>query len=110
MSALNDERRPGQGGESSNVTTARVCQQGTTAIGQDADRRAEPINVWAHAYIIVGTRGRCRLVLIVAHCPFCRRPHSHNGRPDFLMGQRTASCHAGRYVVHLGTVEGQVAA
>lgn len=69
-----------------------------------------PVQVWAHGYLVVGTRGLCRLVLVVARCPFCCRPHAHNGKPDFAIGKRRASCHEGRYVVHLGTVEGSVAA
>lgn len=71
---------------------------------------ATPLNVWAHAYLVVGWRGRCRMVLVVACCPYCKRPHSHTGKPDFLTGRRTASCHQGRYLVHVGTVEGEVAA
>jgi len=82
----------------------------TPRLRQNSTRRAEPVNVWAHAYLVVGTRGRCRLVLVVPSCVFCGRPHAHNGRPDFLVGKRTASCRAGRYVVHLGTVAGEVAA
>lgn len=71
-----------------------------------------PIHVWAHGYLVVGTRGRSRLVMIVARCPFrpCGRPHVHNGSPSFTVGKRTASCHSGTYVVHLGAVEGGVAA
>jgi hypothetical protein len=69
-----------------------------------------PLNVWAHGYLVVGTRGRCRLVLVVADCPWCHRPHAHTGKTDFINGKRTAACHEGRYVVHVGTVEGEVAA
>ncbi len=74
--------------------------------------RTTPIHVWAHGYLVVGTRGRCRLVMIVARCPFrgCGRPHVHNGKPTFTSGKRTASCHRGTYVVLLGTVEGEGAA
>jgi hypothetical protein len=82
----------------------------TRGYRRDAARRAQPVNVWAHAYLVVGTRGRCRLVLVVPSCVFCGRPHAHNGRPDFITGKRTASCHEGRYVVHVGTVAGEVAA
>jgi hypothetical protein len=83
--------------------------QGTPTTRQDGARRAEPVNVWAHAYLVVGTRGRCRLVLVVPSCVFCGRPHAHNGKPDFTTGKRTASCREGRYVLHLGTVEGVAA-
>jgi hypothetical protein len=88
----------------------RLTSYGTRRLRQDAPRRAEPIQVWAHGYLVVGTRGRCRLVMVVPSCVFCGRPHSHNGRPDFTVGTRTASCHEGRYVVHLGTVAGSAAA
>jgi hypothetical protein len=88
----------------------RLTSYGTPADRQNAARRAAPINVWAHGYLVVGTRGRCRLVLVVPACVFCGRPHAHNGRPDFITGKRTASCHEGRYVVHVGTVAGEVAA
>ncbi len=51
------------------------------------------------------------MVMVVARCPFCGgRPHVHNGKPTFTVGKRTASCHGGRYVVHLDTIAGQVAA
>jgi hypothetical protein len=79
---------------------------------QDASRRAEPLNVWAHGVLAVGTRGRCRLVLIVPRCPYCpgHRPHVHNAPPTFTSGKRTASCRGGKYVVHVGTLEGGLAA
>ena len=88
----------------------KFSDHGTPTLRQPANRHADPVNVWAHGYLVVGTRGRCRLVLVVACCPFCHRPHAHNGRPDFLTGKRAAACHEGRYVVHVGTVEGDVAA
>jgi hypothetical protein len=104
----NDEGRPRQGDQSSSSSANQM--QDTTIPRQRDSRHAEPLNVWAHAYLVVGWRGRCRMVLVVARCPYCKRPHSHTGKPDFLTGKRTASCHLGRYVVHVGTVEGEVAA
>ncbi len=84
---------------------------GTPNVRQNATRRTDPLHVFAHGYLVVGTRGRCRLVMIVPRCPFCQgRPHVHNGKPSFQQGTRTASCHGGSYVVHLGTIEGEVAA
>ncbi len=84
---------------------------GTPSIRQNATRRTDPLHVFAHGYLVVGTRGRCRLVMIVPRCPFCQgRPHVHNGKPSFQQGTRTASCRGGTYVVHLGTVEGAVTA
>lgn len=81
-----------------------------TAVPRQKQRRhADRIFVWAHTYLVVGTRGRCRLVMVVPDCPWCHRPHAHNGKPDFISGRRTASCHEGRYVVLVGTVEGEVA-
>ncbi len=82
----------------------------TPSIHQNATRRTDPVNVWAAGYYTVGTRGRLALTMIVLRCVFCGRSHRHNGRPDFASGKRTASCGRGRYVVHLGTVEGEVAA
>ena len=83
---------------------------GTPIVRQTHERRAEPVNVWAHGYFTVGTRGRLALTMIVTGCVFCGRAHRHNGRPDFISGKRTASCGHGRYVVHLGTLEGCEAA
>ncbi len=108
MSPGDDERRPWQGAGSSSRLAGQ--EQRTTGSVRNGAGGAAPINVWAHAYLVVGTRGRCRLVLVVPSCVFCGRPHAHNGRPDFTAGKRTASCHEGRYVVHLGTVAGEVAA
>ena len=102
-----DERRPVRDGESTSGL-ARPSQFGTV-VCDDAVRRAQVTYVWAHAYLVVGTRGRCRMVLVIPACPYCRRPHVHSGGPDFVSGKRTASCHEGAYFVLVGTVEGQVA-
>lgn len=103
----NDERRPVRsGGSSSRLASQSQCD---TNLGRSASR-TDDVNVYAVAYFIVGTRGRCRLVLIVARCCFCGRAHAHNAPTDFLAGRRKASCHLGRYVVHVGAVEGAVAA
>ncbi len=70
-------------------------------------------DVWhavATVYRVRGVRGRLRSVLVVATCPWCRCSHVHTGKPDFLVGKRTASCHGGRYLVHTGVLEGEVAA
>ncbi len=106
----NDERRPVGGGESSNGLAGQP--QSKTNVRQIGAGRTTPIHVWAHGYLVVGTRGRCRMVMIVARCPFraCGRPHVHNADPSFTVGKRTASCHGGTYLVHLGTVEGEGAA
>jgi hypothetical protein len=61
----------------------------------------------ATVYRVVGTRGRARSVIVVGSCPWCSRPHVHSGKPDFESGKRTASCHAGRYLVHVGALEGE---
>jgi hypothetical protein len=92
------------------TTPAKVCEQDTPTLRQNDPRHAEPLNVWAVGTYVIGTRGRCRLVLMVLRCPWCRRAHVHNARPDFTAGKRLAACHGGRYRVHLGTVEGQGAA
>ncbi len=105
----NDERRPGQGGGSSSGLARHPHT--TDDVRQNATRRTDPLHVFAHGYLVVGTRGRCRLVMIVPRCPYCQgRPHVHNGKPSFQQGTRTASCHGGSYVVHLDTVEGEVTA
>lgn len=83
----------------------KFTSESTPAIGQSP--------VWhavATVYRVRGVRGRLRSVLVVATCPWCRCSHVHTGKPDFLVGKRTASCHGGRYVVHTGVLEGEVAA
>ena len=103
-----DERRPVRDGESTSGL-ARPSQF-RTVVCDDAVRRAQLTYVWAHAYLVVGTRGRCRMVLVITACPYCRRPHVHSGGPDFVSGKRTASCHkGGGYFVLVGTVEGVAA-
>lgn len=62
--------------------------------------------VIAHAYYVVGTRGRCRVVLLVTRCPWCSRPHAHNGKPDAAIFRRLASCHGGSYELLVSSVEG----
>lgn len=109
MSPPTAQRRP-LAGAAKVLLTDEAETETTPADRRNAARRAEPVNVWAHAYLVVGTRGRCRLVMVVPSCVFCGRPHAHNARPDFLVGKRTAACHEGRYVVHVGTVAGERAA
>lgn len=104
-----DESRPVVGSGNSSSSLSGLTQS-TERTGNLPTRRTEPVNVWAYGYLVVGTRGRLALTMIVLRCVFCGRPHRHNGRPDFASGRRTASCGRGRYVVHLGTLEGQVAA
>lgn len=97
--------------ENTAAAKPQVRAQDTPQLGQPAIRRAELVNVWAHGFYTVGTRGRIALTMVVPICVFCGRAHRHNGKPDFTGGgKRTASCGQGRYVVHLGTVEGEVAA
>lgn len=64
----------------------------------------------ATVYRVVGVRGRLRSVIVVNRCPWCSRAHTHTGKPDFTAGKRTASCHGGRYLVHAGVVDGELAA
>ncbi len=105
-----DDRRFPEGERRIGERLARQLKN-TTEVRQNATRRTDPLHVFAHGYLVVGTRGRCRLVMIVPRCPYCQgRPHVHNGKPTFMQGKRTASCRGGTYVVHLGTVEGEVAA
>jgi hypothetical protein len=104
-------RSPGAAISRATATSTQQADEANTNPTLAVQRKpADTLNVFAHGYYVVGTRGRCRLVLVVARCPWCGRPHAHNGKPDFITGKRTASCHEGRYVVHLGTVAGSVAA
>ena len=99
MTALNDERRPGGGGESSS-SLARPLQS-------TPQRRQD--DVWhatADVYRVLGVRGRSMSVIVVERCPFCRCRHVHSGKIHFGIGKRTASCHRGKYLVHLGTEAG----
>lgn len=62
---------------------------------------AAVVHVWATPHLILGTRGRLRLVLIVERCSFrCGRSHVHSGGVDFTAGRRKAGCGRGSYVVH----------
>ncbi len=107
-----EQRSPGCDPRATSTSTLQTDDKGkrTTGHGQDASRRAEPINVWAAGYYTVGTRGRVALTMVVLSCVFCGRAHRHNGKPDFISGKRTASCGRGSYRVHLGTIAGEVAA
>ena len=51
-------------------------------------------------HVVVGSRGRQRLVLIVC-CPFCGRKHQHTAARGFVVGRRGAGCRRGRYEVLL---------
>lgn len=102
--ALNDERRPVGGGESSS-SLARPSK------GTPDGRQTDVWHAMATVYRVVGTRGRQRSVIVVEHCPFrCGWLHVHSGKPDFVTGKRTASCRRGRYVVHTGALSGEEAA
>lgn len=99
-----DCRRPQQGSGGQTSGLARQLKDTTGTASQP---------LWhavATVYRVVGTRGRRRSVILVANCPWCREPHLHTGKPDFVSGKRTASCHQGRYLVHTGVLEGEVAA
>ncbi len=64
----------------------------------DSDRQR---HAWATPYLVMGTRGRLRLILVVQRCAFeCGRAHVHSGKADFVSGRRKAGCGAGTYVVH----------
>ncbi len=104
-------RSPGAAISRATATSTQQADEANTNPTAAVRRKpADTLNVFAHGYYVVGTRGRCRLVLVVARCPWCGRPHAHNARPDFLTGNRLAACHGGRYVVHVGTLEGELAA
>jgi hypothetical protein len=98
------ERRPHEGSGSSASGLARQLQS------TPQDRQNEVWHAMATVFRVVGTRGRIRSVIVVRRCPWCSRSHVHTGKPDFVSGKRTASCHAGRYLVHTGVLEGEVAA
>ncbi len=78
------------------VTTIRMTQ---------TRMAATTLLVIAHAYY-VGVRGRCGVVLIVPWCSYCGRSHRHNGKPGATSFRRLASCHGGRYQLHVGVIEG----
>ncbi len=108
---LTTDRPTAEDANHSDEGKSKFTAQRTTTVGQNFTRHTGPVHVFAHGYLVVGTRERCRLVMIVPRCPFCQgRPHVHNGKPSFTVGRRTASCHGGTYLVHLGTVEGELAA
>ena len=96
MTPTDDTRRPvvedGSGESSSNFSS------GLARRFEDCTR---PWHTTAYAYRVVGVRGRERLALVVAACPFCRSSHMHSAVVDFTSGKRTADCHGGRYVVQL---------
>ena len=101
MTALNDERRPGGGGESSS-SLAKPYQN--TPTWQN--------DVWhtmATVCRVMASRGRYRSVA-VARGPWYGWPHVLSGNPDFITCKHAGGCDAGRCVVHLATAAGQVAA
>ena len=64
--------------------------------------RQEPTaHAWATPFLVMGTRGRLRLVLVVQRCAFgCGCSHVHSGPVDFSAGRRKASCNRGSYMLH----------
>lgn len=94
--ALVKENRSGQAAASS-----------TPILPAHGDARgSDPQHVVATAYIVTGTRGRQRLVLLVA-CDRCGSCHTHTAKPWFRTGWRKPACHLGpRYLVHVAAVEG----
>ncbi len=86
--------------------------KGTPRKRRNNARYAEMTQVLGHGYLVTGTHGRSRMVIVAARCPFadCGRPHVHNSDPHFTSGKRTAGCHGGMYVVRLRNLEGEVAA
>jgi hypothetical protein len=93
-----------------NVQADEANAHGTPVPRQRDSGRADTWHAMATVFRVVGTRGRIRSVIVVGRCPWCSRPHVHTGKPDFVNGRRTASCHAGRYLVHTSVLEGEVAA
>jgi hypothetical protein len=82
----------------------------TTAVRQNASRRADRPHAWGHAYLVAARTGRRSLCVLVTRCPFrCGCVHRFTAHPDFERGLRNAPC-GGRFVLHVVTVEGRVAA
>ena len=78
------------------TTLTKVCADST------AQGRQEPArHVWATPVVVLGTRGRLRLVLVVERCAWgCGRAHVHSGPVDFIAGRRKAGCCGRSYTVH----------
>lgn len=85
MSPPTAQRRP-LAGAAKVLLTDEAETETTPADRRNAARRAEPVNVWAHAYLVVGTRGRCRLVMVVPSCGVLR-PSARTQRPPRLPGR-----------------------
>lgn len=70
----------------------QVRKQDTTSVAA---------HTWATPYLVMGHRGKLRLVLVVQRCAFgCGRSHVHSAAVDFSGGWRKAGCGLGRYRVH----------
>ncbi len=58
-------------------------------------------HAWGEPHVVLSSRGRLSLLLLVARCAFgCGRAHVHRARLGFVTGRRKAGCGAGTYVVH----------
>ena len=80
----------------SKVQAAEAKHESTTAVRQEPERHA-----WATPVLVLGTRGRLRLVLVVERCAWgCGQAHVHGGPVDFIAGRRTAGCNGKSYTVH----------
>lgn len=99
MTARNDERRPGRGGESSSKNTDS---------GKSTARPAIPWNVVPRVVYVVAGSGRGRY-LLVYNCGECRQRHVAHARVLKPMMRRQTACRLGVVVLH-AAVEQEVAA
>lgn len=82
--------------ENAAAAKLQVRPQSATPLRQEPERHA-----WATPVVVLGTRGRLRLVLVVERCAWgCGRAHVHSGPADFIVGRRKAGCNGKSYTVH----------
>jgi hypothetical protein len=114
MSARNgppgdDDRRLPEGERRIGERLAGLTKYPTTD-RQNARRRADRPHAWAHGYLVTARSGRRSLCLLVTRCPFgCGCVHRFTAPQDFDRGLRSAPC-GGRFILHVVTAEGRVAA
>lgn len=91
-----DKGRP-EAGSGGHVKAGQTDKRSVRPLQRDETLR----HCWAQPFLVLGTRGRLRVVLLVTRCAFgCGRSHLHSGPVDFNAGMRNAGCCNGRYMVH----------
>jgi hypothetical protein len=113
MSARNgpgdDDRRLPEGERQIGERLAGLTQD-TPTVRQNHPRRADRPHAWGHGYVVTARSGRRSLCLLVVRCLFgCGCVHRFTAPSDFDRGLRSAPC-GGRFMLHVVTAEGRVAA